>query len=492
MGDAVAISRYPGERELIVLASAVQLWGPSEPQAAPASVSMRALGAEMVVHATVASILKTYGASIQPLFAADPRERGGNRGLAEAPGPPAPARLYHRVVADDGHLDDIAQALRGVELVEAAYVKPRAEPAINRMQATAPARAAAGSPDFSTRQDYLMAAPSGVDAHYAWTQAGGKGAGVNIVDVEGAWRLTHEDLLTNKRGLLGGTQSNDIGWRNHGTAVLGVFSASENSFGVTGICPDAKVGMVAVFGTARTTSAAIREAADKLSPGDILLIELHRPGPRNAFQNRDDQNGYIAVEWWPDDFDAIQYAVGRGIIVVEAAGNGAQDLDDTLYETPDVGFPNDWKNPFRRTNRDSGAVLVGAGAPPPNTHGKDYGPDRSRLDFSNYGSAVDAQGWGREVTTSGYGDLQGGANEDHWYTDQFSGTSSASPVVVGALGCIQGVRHAEQSTLLTPQTARHLLRATGPPQQDAPGRPKTQRIGNRPDLRAMLAAPVTS
>ena len=168
-----------------------------------------------------------------------------------------------------------------------------------------------------------------------------------------------------------------------------------------------------------------------------------------------------------------------------------QDLDAALYEMPGDGFPRDWQNPFRRTNRDSGAILVGAGAPPPDTHGRDHGPDRSRLDFSNYGSALDVQAWGREVTTCGYGDLQGG-NEDQWYTDQFSGTSSASPVVVGALGCMQGARRAQESALLTPMTARGLLRSSGSPQQDAPGRPSAQRIGNRPDLRQLLTAPVTS
>jgi hypothetical protein len=93
---------------------------------------------------------------------------------------------------------------------------------------------------------------------------------------------------------------------------------------------------------------------------------------------------------------------------------------------------------------------VGAGAPPPGTHGRDHGPDRSRLDFSNHGSAVDAQGWGREVTTCGYGDLQGGGDEDRWYSDTFSGTSSASPVVVGTLACVQGILKARQQSPLTP------------------------------------------
>jgi len=98
---------------------------------------------------------------------------------------------------------------------------------------------------------------------------------------------------------------------------------------------------------------------------------------------------------------------------------------------------------------------------------------------------VDAQAWGREVTTTGYGDLQGG-DEKLWYTDQFSGTSSASPIVVGTLACLQGVLRGQGRSLLTPATARGLLRSTGSPQVDAPGRPATQRIGNRPNLRQMI------
>lgn len=487
---ATAASARVGERELIMVARTDSLWGPAGPPAA-ALAPGAALGHADISDAGIASALQKYSASVRPLFPAGPQAGQPELPGVAAPAPDRPAaRAYHRIIADDAKLDDIAHALRQVAAVEAAYVKPPAEPAINDMQATAAAPAAAGTPDFSRRQDYLGPAPGGIDAKFAWTQPGGKGAGVNIVDVEGAWHLTHEDLLVNNRGLLGGTQSSDLVWRNHGTAVIGVFGASANRMGVTGICPEAQVGVVAIFGTDRTSSTAIREAADNLSAGDILLIELHRAGPFHQFEPRRDQEGYIAVEWWPDDFDAIQYAVGRGVIVVEAAGNGAQNLDAALYDTPGDGFPRDWQNPFRRANRDSGAILVGAGAPPPGTHGRNHGPDRSRLGFSNYGSAVDVQGWGREVTTCGYGDLQAG-NEDHWYTDQFSGTSSASPVVVGALGCMQGARRAQQLRLLTPATARGALRSSGSPQQDAPARPRTQRIGNRPDLRQLLALPVS-
>ncbi len=273
---------------------------------------------------------------------------------------------------------------------------------------------------------------------------------------------------------------------NHGTAVLGVISGDRNAFGITGICPDAIVG-AARFGNSAQT---VRQAADKLLRGDIILLEIHRPGPRNNYQSRLDQRGYIAIEWWPDDFDAIRYAISKGIIVVEAAGNGAENLDDALYNTRPAGFPASWRNPFNPANPSSSAVVVGAGAPPPGTHGRNHGPDRSRLGFSNYGARIDCQGWGREVTTTGYGDLQGGSSihTNEWYTDRFSGTSSASPIVVGALGCVQGILRAQGGTLLTPAKAISLLRSNGSPQQDAPGRPRTQRIGNRPNLRQLIPA----
>ena len=452
-------------------------------------------GAEAVITAlpnAISAVLQSYGASMTPLFPVGNPRAGARRRGAAPTAAPAAAPVYHRVAADEGKLEEIAETLRAVPGVEAAYVKPAPEPAINRMTPrAAPPGAPRPTPDFTPRQNYLNAAPVGVDARFAWGHAGGRGAGVTIVDVEGEWQLTHEDLLANNDGLLGGIMPDDQGWRNHGTAVVGVCVGTRNTLGVTGICPDAHVGMVSIFdGEERTSSTAIREAADKLNPGDILLIEIHYPGPRSNFEERDDQFGYIAVEWWPDDFDAIQYAIRRGVIVVEAAGNGAQDLDDAVYDTPRRGFPPDWTNPFKRANRDSGAILVGAGAPPPETHGRDlHGPDRSRLDFSNYGSAVDVQGWGSEVTTCGYGDLQGGG-EDRWYTDEFSGTSSASPIVVGTLACLQGICRANDAALLTAATARSLLRATGSPQQDAPGRPATQRIGNRPDLKALIAQAV--
>jgi len=467
------------ERELILVA---------KPEAA---LRARREGVSSAAGADVSSLsdlLASEGATIRPLYGmSEERMKARTESMAEMPDTVVPdLSLYYRVEAPDERLDELAERLRAEDMVETAYVKPGAEPP-QRLNDMAPRaeEPPQHTPDFTGRQGYLDPAPGGIDARYAWTLAGGEGAGVRIIDIEGAWRFTHEDLLWNQGGVIGGTQSTDLVWRDHGTAVVGEIGGDRNTLGVTGICADANVRAISIFGPG--SGKAIRDAADALSAGDIILIELHRPGPRHNFQDRDDQRGYIAIEWWPDDFDAIRYATGRGVIVVEAAGNGAENLDDALYDTRPTGFPTTWTNPFNRANRDSGAIVVGAGAPPPNTHGQNHGPDRSRLDFSNWGALIDVQGWGREVTTAGYGDLQGGTNEDEWYTDQFSGTSSSSPIVVGALGCLQGVVSAAGQAPRTPAQARALLRATGSAQQDAPGRPASQRIGNRPDLRQLIA-----
>jgi hypothetical protein len=468
------------ERELIVVA---------QPQAELRATREDVFSARGADVDPLEELLSSEGVSMRPLFGiSEERLRTETSSLAATTGADVPdLSVYYRVDAPDERLDELAERLREQDVIEAAYVKPPvAPPQLLNEMAPRSEEPPLHTPIFTARQGYLDAAPGGIDARFAWTQAGGRGTGVGIIDIEGAWRFTHEDLTQNQGGVVGGTESTDLGWRNHGTAVTGEFGGDNNTFGVTGICSDANVRAISIFGGIGS-AGAIRRAADMLNPGNIILIELHRPGPRFNFENRDDQRGFIAIEWWPDDFDAIRYAVSRGVIVVEAAGNGAENLDDAIYNTRPAGFPTNWTNPFNRANRDSGAVVVGAGAPPPNTHGQNHGPDRSRLDFSNWGALIDAQGWGREVTTGGYGDLQGGANEDEWYTDRFSGTSSASPIVVGALGCVQGVLRARGRVPLSPARARELLRATGSQQQDAPGRPRTQRIGNRPDLRQLIA-----
>lgn len=481
------------ERELIVM---------TEPRAGIVATvdGTPTLGGESL--GALAKALGDADAALAPLFAAGVTDSGfaasapGSADLGAGANEDSPALgSFFRVDVADKEMESLCETLGELHQVGAAYIKPPAElAAVDTLEITETLNAmtpsgtvAAATPDFIARQGYLEQAPGGIDARYAWTLAGGRGHGVKVVDCEWGWRFTHEDLGQNQVGVIGGTSTTSKGFENHGTAVLGEISGDRNNYGVTGICADAVAGASSFVG--QSSSTAIVNAANQMAAGDLMILEIHRAGPNATGQG---QMGYIAIEWWPDDFAAIRYATSRGIIVCEAAGNGFQNLDDSAYDTPQTGFPSTWRNPFNPANPSSGAVVCGAGAPPPGTHGRDHGPDRSRLSFSNFGVRVDAQGWGREVTTSGYGDLFGDSDNgnmaarDRWYTDSFSGTSSATPIVTGALACVQGVLKAQGNPVLTPAAAQQLLRSTGSPQQDALGRPASQRIGNRPDLAQMI------
>jgi hypothetical protein len=68
------------------------------------------------------------------------------------------------------------------------------------------------------------------------------------------------------------------------------------------------------------------------------------------------------------------------------------------------------------------------------------------------------------------------------YTDEFSGTSSASPMVAGAAVILEGAARANGGAPLPPAVLRELLRATGTPQAGDTDR----QIGPRPDLARAL------
>jgi subtilisin family serine protease len=383
----------------------------------------------------------------------------------------------------------LADKLNDSPAVWKAYVAPRPEPAGKKRPARKRPRKAApaeeewpvgkakGSRNFEPAQGYLDSAPDGTGAAAAWAQ-GATGKGVTVCDIEGAWQLGHEDLPANVP-LLGGAMLNDLGWRNHGTAVLGEMVSRPKNIGCVGLAYQAKPAVQsAVIDGVFNAAGAVVNAAGKLKAGDVILIELHAPGGPD--------NKYVAMQHWPDVFAAIQAAVAKGVVVVEAGGNGDENFDRPEYVNDGL-------------QKDAGAVVAGAGVPPTNyfdahafpgfaPYGR-IGAPRSRIWFSNYGQIVNVQGWGWHVATLGYGDAQGGADEKAWYTLRFSGTSSASPIVTAAAACLQSYAKARLGSPLTPARLRDILMNTGTPQaDDAPRAPLIQKIGPQPDLERALQA----
>jgi subtilisin family serine protease len=358
----------------------------------------------------------------------------------------------------------IVQQLRKSNSIWNVYIAPRPVPA------GAPDGTSLTSRNFEPAQGYMHSPPNGIGSMELWGIKGAKGKGVTICDIEGNWNYKHEDMPTGIP-LLGGTLINALDWRNHGTAVLGEMVSKSGVSGTVGIAPQAKtVTHSAVINGVFNTAGAIMGGAANLKAGDVILIELQAPGPNWK---------YVAMQYWDDVFSAIRAATQKGITVVEAAGNGDENFDLPVFNGTGL-------------QKDSGAIVVGAGIPPTNLF--DYfaypgfpgyskiGVPRSRIWFSNYGKIVNVQGWGWHVTSLGYGDAQGGADENKWYTHRFSGTSSASPIVTGAVACIQGVAKAKLGAPLPPNKVRDILVKTGTPQQSGPGVPLSQHIGPLPNL----------
>jgi len=358
----------------------------------------------------------------------------------------------------------MARELNQKGAVWKAYVAPRPVPAavLNGSQV--------GSRNFEPSQGYLHSAPNGIGAMEVWPLAGAKGAGITICDIEGNWNRRHEDLPSGIP-LIGGTVIDDLGWRNHGTAVLGEMISIPDVRGTVGISHGAKAAVhSAVINGVFNAAGAITGATEVLKAGDVILIELQATGPNGK---------YVAMQFWPDIFTAIAAATAKGITVVEAAGNGDENFDLAIFNGTGL-------------QKDSGAVVVGAGIPPTNHFDVDsayasIGVPRSRIWFSNYGRIVNVQAWGWHVTTLGYGDAQGGSTENTWYTLRFSGTSSASPIVTGAVACLQGRAKSKNGGPMTPAKVRNILMATGTPQEAGPGVPLTQHIGPQPNLPKAMA-----
>ncbi|MEZ4388266.1 MAG: carboxypeptidase regulatory-like domain-containing protein [Candidatus Krumholzibacteriia bacterium] len=422
---------------------------------------------EQATPADRARVAALAGTTPRPRLAPEVLQRAAAKRAGSWPSLAGLARYvdFEPGVADLAALRRVVSALAQDPAVASAFLEPRAVPAALGFDAFTGAGPVAGgrvdkalpTDDLTEWQGYMWDAPQGIGAWTVQAEPGARGGTVRIIDVEGAWLWSHEDLPTPFATL--GVPIDDLGWRNHGTAVMGEMVSVDNAYGMTGIVPDAQAGNSSIGN--QSVAGALLAAAAELEPGDLVLIELHAPGP-NA--NGSGQYGYVPMEFWPDNFDAIRALTDLGIIVIEAAGNGQQDLDLPIYQ----GF-------FDREVRDSGAIMVGATA-------------GSALDpawFTNSGSRVDLSGWGLNVATCGYGDLQSG-DETAWYTVQFSGTSSASPIVTGAVASLQGMAEASLGTTLDANLAREILRQTGTPIGGA------QLIGPRPDLVAARASMLAS
>ncbi|MBI3817522.1 MAG: FG-GAP repeat protein [Planctomycetes bacterium] len=356
------------------------------------------------------------------------------------------------------------------------------------------------TPDMNAMQLNLKGlAPMGIEQAFAISDDPAAYApGVRIADLEYDWDLLHEDLSVKSGVAPSGPPpvtpftkfSEQFTAKQHGTAVLGLLAADQDSYGVTGIAAQGGIRTVATStASGVNVASAVLTSLTYLQPGDIILIEQQTPGPNYntnctgySAQNSTKQFGLVPVEYNDAEFAAINMAVALGYTVVEAAGNGGQDLDNLISTGSancSTGDPSYTK--FDLLVRDSGAVVVACG-----TSSLPHVPTA----FTNVGNRIDSFSWGENVVTTGYGDMTGFndgtvfGNIHKYYTDKFGGTSASAAIVAGCAAILESKHLILFSLPYPPQALRLLLRTRGTDSQD----PRNDRIGKQPNLRTQLQA----
>lgn len=310
------------------------------------------------------------------------------------------------------------------------------------------------TPNFEVNQTYIGANP-GVNMLYAWG-LNLIGTGIRVRDVEYGFNESHEDLNERNVFITPGmtvSASTPADYKEHGTAVFGIVYGDKGAYGVSGMAYGASEMVVSPewqqVGYNRTT--AVTRAIASSVAGDVILYEMQTTGALGE---------YGPAEYSNAIWDLTKAATDSGIIIVAAAGNGAEDLDHASY----LAY---------RNRGNSGAIIVGAGG---------NNVNHNRLSFSTFGARVDVQGWGQGVFSSGYGNVQQiGGDFNQSYTN-FSGTSSATPIVASCVIVLQSYYRSLTNSFMTPLQMNNLLKLTGLPQ----GTGTAGNIGPFPDMQAAI------
>lgn len=278
----------------------------------------------------------------------------------------------------------------------------------------------------------------------AWQYATGKGVIIAVVDggytahpdyveciLPGGYDFIQEDedpLLSNEE-ILEAAKTDGVG-PDHFGAIASLMGARENGYGLCGIAPECQILPMRVFDASLndTSEDLISDAIDLARIRGARIISLSLGG--SDASERLYESTYRAAE--------------AGIIVVAAAGNDGELLAAKLQE------PNHYPSGF------PWVISVGAAAfeQLPNGELKPV-----RAEFSNYGPSVDiyAHGSGLPIA-AGFTRYRGSVAIGDFHT-YGSGTSYATPLVVGAIALaleIMPTLTREQAKALLIQTADDL------------------------------------
>ena len=239
-----------------------------------------------------------------------------------------------------------------------------------------------------------------VDGDLSSTRSG-NGAGTVNVDIgilDTGIQLSHPDLNVYKQVTFVSGTSTGNDDNGHGTSVAGIAAAKDNSAGVVGIAPGARLWAIKVLanngiGMSSDILKGIDYATEHANEIDVVNLSFGGEGTNVALH------------------DAIINSVAAGVTYVAAAGNGGKDASSFVP----ASFPE--------------VIAVSAIV---DTDGKcgglssvstSSGKDDTFASFSNYGSVVDMAAPGVQIKTTARGSS---------YTSSFTGTSASAPHVTGA------------------------------------------------------------
>ncbi len=292
------------------------------------------------------------------------------------------------------------------------------------------------TPDFTPLQGYLDEG-LGMNVRAAWNRGvTGNGAAVRIMEY--GVHPNHEDIRGNITIV-----HNRWGGGNHGTAAVGIIRGINNGFGVTGIAFGCRLFFY------ETDMNNLNQIMMELIPGDVVVINM-QIGPVQGVLLPIVNN----PAWW----ERINWCVRAGAVVIHAAGNGATNI---------------LAHPQFNNFGDSGAIMIGG------SNSWD-GRRTGGASGSNFNLYSTLNSWGNNVTTAGYGGLQNFDPPNRTYTTVFGGTSSATPLVGGAITLVQAHARTQHHLVFRTEQMFEILSQTGSHEAQGDG------IGVRPNVAAAL------
>jgi hypothetical protein len=252
-------------------------------------------------------------------------------------------------------------------------------------------------------QAFAQNLPTGVnrvDGDLSSTKSGdGSGAvNVDIGIMDTGIDLNHPDLNVYRQvTFVSGTSSGNDD-NGHGTAVAGVAAAKDNSQGVVGLAPGARLWAIKVLdsngiGSSSNIIKGIDYVTQHANEVDVVNLSFGAVGQNEALHS------------------AIIKSVAAGVTYTAAAGNEAIDASSVFPASyPEVIAVSAIVDTDGKCGGISGISTT-------------VGKDDSFASFSNYGSVIDLAAPGVLIKTTGKGSS---------YTT-FSGTSVSTPHVTGAV-----------------------------------------------------------